>query len=195
MRETNVGTLRRELGLTQRELANHAGVSTQSIMRAEQGLHPTLSGGIAKALSELGNTDEAIIRRDYKRTRAWNIKQFSLDLTSSDNYELCRKEALTHTREYAQYNPTSSPTKYWREFIFSFFGIPLSGIKFCTYTGLHSAVLSNVENGKVTWRESKAFQRVLSEVLNCSEFEIALLGKLHDEFYLMVSKRTGDTHD
>lgn len=182
LRHTNVYVIRTELGLTQKELARHAGVSVQSVMRAEQGLHPHLSGRIASALSELSNViDIHAIKRGYRACRAHNITEFSHDITRQPDYY----EAVMRAYHDAYSDElVGSPTQFFRERLFDHFDLPTSGIKFCVMTGLHSAVLSSIERGKVTWSECKAFHRVLSEVLHLEEFTIRGLGHVHDEFYL-----------
>ena len=180
LRHTNVFTLRKELNLTKKELARHARVSIQTVMRAEQGLHPHLSGRIANALSELANVDSAIIRQRYRSCRAHNITEFSSDITSQDNYQLALNSAVRLAA-----TSDGSPIQSFREQLFGDYGLPTSGIKFCIMTGLHSAVLNNVESGRVTWSECKALHRTLRDVLHIPEVLITGLGKLHDEYYLM----------
>lgn len=179
LRHTNVFTLRTELGLTQRELARHAKVSIQTVMRAEQGLHPHLSGRVANALSELANIPASTIRREYRACRARNIAEFSNELTSQPNYAIALNSAIRLAA-----TSDGPPIQNFREQLFGDYGLPTSGIKFCVMTGLHSAVLNNVESGRVTWSETKSLQRVLKDILRVPDVLITGLGKLHDEYYL-----------
>jgi hypothetical protein len=105
-------------------------------------------------------------------------------LLMAQDYMAIVAHAINHAIDY--YEPTKPPVKLFREYLFDHYGLPLSAIKFCRYTGLHPATLSEIETGKVDWPSTGlAFKEVLRR-LELSKDQLAILGRAHDNYYLSI---------
>jgi hypothetical protein len=72
----------------------------------------------------------------------------------------------------------------FREYLFEHYGLPSSAIKFCQFTGMHPATLSDIETGKTDWSGAGAFKEVLRERLAVSDEHISGLGTIHDSYFI-----------
>lgn len=179
--------LRESLGLTQKDLAELAGVTPQRILREEQFVYVTPSESILKALwSALGESDAAhSIEGDYVRQRAQLHREFTEDLCTSPFYDTKVQQALDYAVDYWDaLSELKSPTRMFRESLFEEYGLPKSAIKFSIYTGMHPGTLSDIETAKTDWSGAAAFTHVLRSNLCVDSKVIELLGKLHDQYFM-----------
>jgi transcriptional regulator with XRE-family HTH domain len=177
---------RLSLGMTQEELAQLAGISRQRLIREEQFISVDPSDAVVKALSVRSNdlTSVDIIRR-YQKSRTRLLAQFSEDLVSSPFYQDRVSDAFNYALDYFDALPVlRSPTKMFREYLFEHYGLPTSAIKFCQFTGMHPATLSDIETGKTDWKGATALINVLSDRLAISKQHLSGLGTIHDSYFI-----------
>lgn len=188
-----VHRIRTKAGVTQASLADKAGMSPLSVIRAEQGLHPTLSGALCSILSLL-DPDQRLpstIAQIYSQERSENINLFLKELTGQPDYVDTVRTALDYATD--RYTPRFTipsdvsgessyrhPLYLTRTFIFSHYGLPTSAIKFCALTGTHPATISAIESGKYTLSDAPALVKIL-ELLLFTPAQIDLLERMCDQ--------------
>lgn len=176
--------LRESIGMTQLELAEAANVTRQRIIREEQFISVEPSDSVLRALSEKLDIDPLVISRDYRHARERLHTHFYEDLTTSPFYSSRLQDAFLYALDY--YDAVSgvrSPTMMFREYLFEHYGLPSSAIKFCQFTGMHPATLSDIETGKTDWDGASALIVILMR-LKMGEGTIDQLGTLHDNYFL-----------
>lgn len=188
-RTSTVEKLRKQLSLTQRELAATSGVTRQTILKVEQFLLPNLPSNVAKALSAYLTSQAApnysppdILQQIYLSERKAHIEDFTETLSANPFYKARIGEALNYAMDHFDNLMEESPVKHFREYLFNRSELPTSAIKFCYYTGMHPAVLSRTESGKIFWASCLMLQDVLAEVLVIPPDVIDDLGELHDSW-------------
>ena len=178
--------LRTSAGLSQKELAELAGVTPGRVLREEQFVYERPSPAILQALSEKFEKQfkpEEIVQ-DYVFNRDRMHQQFFDDMVMSENHLGVLARCVDYAVDYYDdKNVYRSPTKLFREHLFQHYGLPDSAIKFTQYTGMHPATLSDIELGKVPWEECDAFRKIMLK-LGCTYDMLRNLGVIHDEFFL-----------
>lgn len=188
---------RRRAAMTQKDLATKANLSVMSIVRAEQCLLPGLSASLITALSEIDPSLRPLeFQLAYTKDRKYRINEFNTALTTDDNYAMNLQDALDYaldhfTPTYAVISPTSDstdstkselrmrhPLYLARTYLFSKYDLPTSQIKFCTYTGAHTATVSAIERGKLTLSDAPAFVATLKEILGFTDAQVDLLEQM-----------------
>lgn len=66
MRENIVTRIRRDYRLTQKQIADTAGITEQVVLKAEQGLYPTLPPALLDALYQFTGTRKAVLESEYE---------------------------------------------------------------------------------------------------------------------------------
>lgn len=180
--------LRESLGLTQKDLAELAGVTPQRVLREEQYVYELPSEKITNALQERNpsvapNTLTLVV--DYVRNRNQLHRDFSRDLTESPFYEQHLRHAVDYATDYWDaLSELRSPTKMFRASLFEQFGLPDSAIKFTIYTGMHPGTLSDIETGKTDWDGAVALKEVFRNALHVPGDLMSVLGILHDQYFM-----------
>lgn len=181
--------LRESLGLTQKELAELAGVTTNLVLRNEQFVYAEPSAQILNAMHiEAYNNDvlfPSSLEADYIKAREQLHREFTDDLVTSPFYDQHVKYALDYAIDYWDAQSTvRSPIRMFRESLFENYGLPSSAIKFSIYTGMHPGTLSDIETGKTDWNGAAALKHILRSNLACSNRIIDTLGVVHDQFFM-----------
>ena len=181
--------LRESLGLTQKELAEHAGVTAQRVLREEQFVYETPSQKILDAFKQdnLAPVDLSLdtLVSDYVKARNKLHRDFTEDLVTSPFYIQHAKYALDYVIDYWDaLSVLKSPVKMFREALFGNYGLPTSAIKFSIYTGMHPGTLSDIETGKTDWNGAAALKTVLRGNLGLEGAMIETLGILHDQYFV-----------
>lgn len=185
-----IRVLRESLGLTQKELAELSHVTPQRVLREEQFIYRTPSEDILGALSvestakgEPISTHELI--SDYVVNREKLHREFTEDLCTSPFYQRNVQDAINFAVDYWDALPTlRSPIMLFRQSLFAHFGLPVSAVKFSTFTGMHPGTLSDIETGKTDWNGAAALVHVLRSNLGLSDRHIQNLGSLHDQYFM-----------
>lgn len=125
-------SLRTERGITQHELAMRAGVSTQAVMRYEQGLYEGLSYSIARNLAIMTDTPVDEVYKTYDLAR--NEQQLNADLTKVPPIRLLGDK---------------HPFETFREDVMKSKGKNPSRIAFCILLAIHPATVAEYDSGRV----------------------------------------------
>ena len=178
--------LRESLGLTQKELAELAGVTPQRVLREEQFVYVTPSDSILAALSDrVLDTDSVSITDRYVKARNQLHREFTEDLCTSPFYDTNMQHFVNYAVDYWDaLSELRSPTRMFRESLFEEYGLPKSAIKFSIYTGMHPGTLSDIETAKTDWAGAAAFIHVLRTNLGVPGSYITQLGILHDQYFM-----------
>ena len=179
--------LRESLGLTQKDLAELASITPQRVLRDEQFIYITPADSVVRALSErLEDTSEQSIIDRYVKARSKMHRLFTDDLTTSPFYQDRVNDAVNYAIDHYDDKPgdLQSPTKMFRWILFEHYGLPSSAIKFSQFTGMHPGTLSDIETGKIDWSAADLFIHVLKSNLAVSDKHIAMLGRLHDNYFI-----------
>lgn len=177
--------LRTNAGLSQKELAHKANVTPQRVLRDEQFVYVEPAPSIVQALSEIFSKQfkpEEIVA-DYTANREKMHQQFFDDLVSDGQNLGVLARAVDYAVDYYDEGEIKSPVKMFRKHLFQHYGLPDSAIKFCQYTGMHQATLSDIELGKVTWESCDALIRILLR-MGMTYSLIRNLGTVHDDYFM-----------
>lgn len=177
--------LRTSAGLTQKELAELAGVTPGRVLREEQFVYVEPSPAIVRALSEKfeqGVSPREIVA-DYVASRERMHQDFFDDMVLSDNHLNALARSVDYAVDYYDQGAMKPPTKLFREHLFQHYGLPDSAIKFSQYTGMHPGTLSDMELGKVPWEGCDAFIKILLR-MGTTYSLIRNLGVVHDDFFV-----------
>ena len=187
--ENPIRKLREARHLTQKDLAELAGVTPQRVLREEQFIYASPSEAILTALSE-NELGQKRLSNDYCIARAQLHLDFREDLVTSPFYEEYVGHCVDHAIDYWDaLSELRSPTRLFREQLFEQYGLPPSAVKFSMYTGMHPGTLSDIETGKTDWKGASALIRVLEDSLNVPERHIEQLGILHDQYFMRLVRR------
>ena len=177
--------LRTSAGLSQKELAELAGVTPGRVLREEQFVYERPSPAILQALSEKFEKqfkpDEIVA--DYLACRERMHQDFYDDMVLSDNHLGALARAVDYAVDYYDVGAMKAPTRLFREHLFQHYGLPDSAIKFTQYTGMHPGTLSDIELGKVPWEGCDAFIKVLLR-MGMTYYLIRNLGVVHDDYFV-----------
>lgn len=178
-----VREIRKRADITQKELANLAGLSTLFILRAEQFLHVELSKPLSVALASIDpdNRSAEDISLVYFKGRLLQLKFNSDMMTSSPYYRIRVSKAMNYAVDHslnsdqakASKDSHSHPFALFRTHLFTAFDLPTSQIKFCVFTGVHPTVIAALESYSTGLLDSVA--TALSIVLDLSQAEIDTL--------------------
>ena len=177
--------LRESKGITQAQLAEHTGVSRQRIIREEQFLSVEPSNEVVIALASGLDVDPLDISKKYRAAREKMHTNFTEDLTTSPFYQSRVRDAFNYATDYFDaLSEIRSPTRLFREYLFEHYGLPSSAIKFCQFTGMHPATLSDIETAKTDWLGCDSLISVFSHNLDVPHELIQQLGTLHDNYFM-----------
>ena len=176
-----VRDIRSVANMTQKELADLAGVSPLFVLRAEQYLHVALSDRLATALSEIDSAGRLTsqIMEAYVNGRSMQLRINGSMLTQNPYFHQRVKAALDYATDnflnadQALHESDKHPFFLFRTYLFTAFDLPTSQIKFANFTGIHPTVIANLEMYKGSMEHS--IKRALSVVLDMSPEEIATL--------------------
>lgn len=79
-----IKSFRAEFGLTQHALASLAGVTDQVVLKAEQGLYPTIQPSIESVMVSMSKVNTTIIRLEYEKWIEQELKEVKLPPSSTD---------------------------------------------------------------------------------------------------------------
>jgi len=181
-----VEEIRKEANITQKRLANMAGLSTLYIIRAEQGMSLALPTNLLNALSHLSGKDSTDIQTMYIMQRAAMVEYY-VDRVNSNPENLAYIEtalswALDHYEPKAGNalgKKLSHPLYLFRTQYTSLHQLPMSAIKFCQMFGMHPASISKIEKREDTVEKDSAIY-VKIRMLGLSESQMELLCKACD---------------
>lgn len=136
---------RLQLGMTQTDLADLAGISQQGVLRYEQSLYEEPSSKLVTALAEA--MDYAGITPEYDPSdpMTGHTRNLLIGLYKTNRLEIQREAA----RYFSKYYPVMShgmehPFITWRTHILG----TSSRMKFCILLAVHPAVVAEYEKGK-----------------------------------------------
>lgn len=152
-----VRDIRTNSNLTQRELAVESGLSEGFVLRAEQYLHTELSYALANVLRKYdseGRTAIAICE-NYKKGRNTYLA-FNAEFIQKNPYLRSRvRAAIAYAMDHLlsadqaalsdDDSGYSHPFRLFRSHLFTSFDLPVSQIKFATFTGIHPSVITDLE--------------------------------------------------
>lgn len=182
-----VKDLRTRVGLTQKDLADRAGLSTLAVIRTEQYLYVDLPEALAVALSEVDPEERSAAELivSYEKSRNTQLSLNSESLTSNPYYRSRIRAAINYAMDnYLNIfqilddddKRLNHPFALFRMCLFTSFDLPTSQIQFCIFTGVHPTVLSKFEAYDSGFPES--LQTALSVVLRLTNQEIETIAML-----------------
>lgn len=185
----NLKQRREAAGLSQSQLARLSNITPQRIVRLEQYISPNLPSSVSRALSlALMETDAHCspkkLEDEYAVERAKQIAEFRAYFPKQHEYSRQLQIALDYAVDFCEPTRGNSPVGLFRRYLFEHYGYPHSAIKFSMFTGLHPAVLSSAENGKVPWENLTALEKVLRDIIKLPDAGIKQLATLHDNYFL-----------
>lgn len=188
-----VERIRRAANLTQRGLAERAGLSVLYVIRAEQCIPQTLGHDLSVALSNLSSeiyTEPSTpreIENDYKMTRDDALNFYKLQIwehpAHHDFIETAVGYALDHYTAGVgdrRGSRLSHPLCLFRTKLMSLYEAPTSAIKFNQFFGLHASIISTIETRKDTIERNSATFNCLRDTLRVSEVQLEMLMKACD---------------
>jgi hypothetical protein len=185
-----VRDIRQTVGITQNKLAQLSALSEGFILRAEQYLHIDLSHRLSYALSKIDpqgrSPDE--LNAAYHKGRLVFLSVNAAFLKENPYLRVRIRSALNYAIDYGMNSDQallddtgtySHPFRLFRSHLFTAFGMPVSQIKFCLFTGLHPTVVAAIESYQNTI--DPAVEEVLTQVLGMQQAEINTLKILCDQ--------------
>lgn len=177
--------------LTQKDLADRAGLSTLAVIRAEQYLYVDLPEALATALSEIDDVssrspEEMAIA--YAKARNIQLSLNSERITSNPYYRSRIRAALNYAMDHSlsifqilddDDRRLNHPFALFRMCLFTSFELPTSQIQFCIFTGIHPTVLSKFENYEST-DMPESIAAALNQILRLNPDEFATLELMCD---------------
>lgn len=181
MRVKNV--IARERGkhsLTQHRLASQASVTRQVITQLE-----------AFALAKVPHEVARILDPKHPETIC-TLYEAERNGFLSENKKILLAELhktpgiVEDAVDYAMnmYSTHSSPLILFRTYVFDELGWSTSQVQFCRFTGLHPAVASKVETGKVPWENIGSYLDTLKDYFKPTNEQLLILAKIHDDYYI-----------
>ena len=169
--------------MTQRELAEEAGLSTLAILRSEQYLYVDLMGSLALALSRIdpeGRTTTEI-ESSYAKGRKMQLKVNSDAITTNPYFRSRIRAGIDYATDHFQTvdqatlvdDNSHHPFALFRTYLFAAFDLPTSQIQFCLFTGINPAVLAKFESYDSNFPDT--VKEALSFILDMRSDEIATL--------------------
>lgn len=186
-----VRDIRTDNKLTQKDLADRAGLSTLAVIRAEQYLYVDLPEALANALSEIDDVssrspEEMAIA--YAKARNIQLSLNSERITSNPYYRSRIRAALNYAMDHSlsifqilddDDRRLNHPFALFRMCLFTSFELPTSQIQFCIFTGIHPTVLSKFENYEST-DMPESIATALNQILRLNPDEFATLELMCD---------------
>lgn len=188
-----VERIRRAANLTQRGLAERAGLSVLYVIRAEQCIPQTLGHDLSTALSSV--TAEVYtepssphqIEFEYSIDRENALKFYKNQIWAHpahlDFIETAVGYALDHYTAGVgdrRGSRLSHPLCLFRTKLMSLYDAPTSAIKFNQFFGLHASIISTIETRKDTIERNSATFNCLRDILGVSEVQLEMLMKACD---------------
>jgi transcriptional regulator with XRE-family HTH domain len=137
-----VSRIRKDLSLTQVDLARRARITEQVILKAEQGVYPTLPPSLLRMLGYLTGTPESQIEAEYE---AWIDEQLKEVKLPS-----CGKQMVT---DFVLFNE-------WRSTVCNLNGVPDNINSFCKLMKIHPYVIQKYSAGKMKGVPVQLIQRI-----------------------------------
>lgn len=137
---------RTEANLSQKELASMAGITEQVILKAEQGLYPTLPPSVLRALRELTGLSFTELEDEYE---AWNneeLKKVILPVLSVGNEETRLRDPMLF--------------KSWMHLVCDLNDVPTNVNSFCKLLKIHPYVIQKWTTGKMKEVPTQLLERV-----------------------------------
>ena len=134
--------LRKELRITQKELAEQAHITEQVVLKAEQGLYPTLPPSLLRMVSQLSELAPGLIEANYE---AWI------------NEEL-KKTKLPSVGNQMVTNPVNF--KEWRQKVCELNDVPNSVNGLCKLLKIHPYVIQKYESGRMKGVPIQLIERI-----------------------------------
>ena len=135
---------RRDLNLTQEALASIAGITKQVVLKAEQGVYPTLPPSLLKALSTVTRRESLFIENEYEQWINEELYNVRLPDQLTINY------MLLDWRLFPQ----------WREHVCKLNGVPNSVSAFCGLMKMHPYVIQKYEAGRLKSTPLQLMERI-----------------------------------
>lgn len=188
-----VERVRRALNVTQRGLAERAGLSVLYVIRAEQCIPQSLGPDLARALSKLTGelykerTSEHELEHQYSMDRQDALLFYKNQFLNHPGREHFIEVALGYSLDNyvagvgdRRGSRLSHPLCLFRTKLMSLYEWPTSAIKFNQHFGLHASILSSIENRKDTIERNSATFHTLRDILGVSEVQLEMLMKACD---------------
>ena len=136
-------TMRRyDLRLTQAELADRAHITEQVVLKAEQGVYPTLPPSLLRMLSYLSGASEDKIEKDYENWILSELKKVKLPSVGN--------QMVTN---YILFNE-------WRSTVCGINGVPDNINSFCKLMKIHPYVIQKYSAGKMKGVPVQLIERI-----------------------------------
>lgn len=178
-----VKDIRLSVEMTQRELAEEAGISTLAVLRSEQYLYVDLPDTLAIALSDIDPEGRTAtnIALSYEKGRKMQLKVNSDAITSNPYFRSRIRAGLDYAVDHFQTvdqaalvdDNSHHPFVLFRTYLFAAFDLPTSQIQFCLFTGLNPAVVAKFESYDSNFPDT--VKEALSFILDMRSDEIATL--------------------
>lgn len=145
---------RTEANLSQKELAAMAGITEQVILKAEQGLYPTLPPSVLRAMRELTGKSFTEIEDEYE---AWNLEELThvvLPVSSASHTSV----GIPPSEERQLRDPMLF--KHWMHLVCDLNDVPTNVNAFCKLLKIHPYVIQKWTAGKMKEVPAQLLERV-----------------------------------
>lgn len=181
-----VKDIRTAVGMTQKELAEAAGLSTLTVLRSEQYLYVDLPTPLDTVLAHLENAGRSPVEiaTSYSKGRNMQLKVNSDAITSNPYYRsrvraginYATDNFLTVDQASLMEDNSNHPFVLFRTYLFAAFDLPTSQIQFCLFTGMNPAVQAKFESYDSNFPDT--LKNSLSLILDLTNAELATLEEM-----------------
>jgi transcriptional regulator with XRE-family HTH domain len=140
--ENPITEFRKEYRYTQRFIAGYAGITEQVVLKAEQGLYPTLPPSLLRAVSHLQGVTESSFEERYEN---WiNESLAAVKLPSVGDHMVTNRVTFVE----------------WRSTVCGMNHVPDNINAFCKLMKIHPYVIQKYESGKMKGVPIQLIQRI-----------------------------------
>ena len=138
-----ISKIRKELRLTQKELAQRANITEQVVLKAEQGLYPTLPPSLLRTTDYLAGLPQNSIENRYE---AWIDEELlKVKLPSASHHMVTDRINFVN----------------WRSTVCGMNQVPDSVNSFCKLMKIHPYVIQKYESGKMKGVPVQLIERIV----------------------------------
>lgn len=138
-----ISQIRKELRLTQKELAIRAGITEQVVLKAEQGLYPTLPPSLLRTVAYLTGLSQTRVETNYEE---WIKSELShVKLPSASHHMVTDRINFVN----------------WRSTVCGMNQVPDSVNSFCKLMKIHPYVIQKYESGKMKGVPIQLIERIV----------------------------------
>lgn len=140
--ENIITRIRKEYRVTQAYIASLAGITEQVVLKAEQGMYPTLPPALLEALHEITAISKARLEHEYEE---WILSELARVKLPSVGHQM--------VTDYILFNE-------WRSSVCGINGVPDNINSFCKLLKIHPYVIQKYSAGKMKGVPVQLIERI-----------------------------------